>query len=270
MGSEVTLVEALPQILPAEDEEVAATALKLFKKRGIVIKTRTKVTGAKKSGQGVKVTLSSETGDEEITADKVISAAGVEGIADGFGLEALGVTVNHGIIVTDEVGRTNVPGIFAIGDVAGAPMLAHKASHQGIICVEAIAGGSPEAMDRAHIPACTYCHPQIASVGMTEKAAQEAGIEVKVGRFPFIGNGKAVALGETDGFIKTVFDAKTGQLLGAHMIGPEVTELIQGFVIAMNLETTEAELIESIFPHPTLSEAMHESVLSAFGRVIHI
>jgi dihydrolipoamide dehydrogenase len=270
MGSEVTLVEALPQILPAEDEEIATTASKLFKKRGITIKTGTKVTSAEPAGKAVKVTLSGNGGSEEITAAKVISAIGVEGIADGFGLEALGVTVERGIIVTDEVGRTNVPGLYAIGDVAGAPMLAHKASHQGVICVEAIAGGSPEPMDKSRIPACTYCHPQIASVGLTEQAARDAGHDVKVGRFPFIGNGKAVALGETDGFIKTIFDAATGQLLGAHLIGPEVTELIQGFVVAMNLETTEAELIESIFPHPTLSEAMHESVLSAYGRVIHI
>ncbi len=270
MGSEVTLVEALPRILPSEDEEIASMALKLFKKRGISIRTGTKVIAAKKSGHALTVTLSGEAGEEETTADKVISAVGVEGISDGFGLEQVGVTVERGIVVTDELGRTNVAGIYAIGDVAGAPMLAHKASHQGILCVEAIAGGSPVAMDKDRIPACTYCHPQIASVGMTEKAASEAGIEVKVGRFPFIGNGKAVALGETDGFIKTIFDAATGRLIGAHLIGPEVTELIQGFVIAMNLETTEAELIETIFPHPTLSEAMHESVLSAYGRVIHI
>jgi len=270
LGTEVTLIEALPQILPAEDEEIAALARKRFEKRGIKIRTGARVAGAKRSGDGMALTVETDTGTEDIAAERVISAIGVEGIADGFGLEELGVATERGTIVTDEFGRTNIAGIYAIGDVAGGPMLAHKAEHQGVVCVEAIAGGSPEPLDLAKIPACTYCSPQIASVGLTEKAAREAGRDIRVGKFPFIGNGKAVALGETDGLAKTIFDAATGELLGAHLVGPDVTELIQGFVIAMNLETTEAELIHTVFPHPTISETMHEAVLSAYGRVIHI
>jgi dihydrolipoamide dehydrogenase len=200
----------------------------------------------------------------------MISAVGVVGNVENLGLEKLGVKVERGTIVTDGFGRTNVPGIYAIGDVAGPPMLAHKAEHEGAICVEAIKGLHPHPMDQGKIPGCTYCHPQIASVGLTEAKAKEHGYEIKVGRFPFVGNGKAIALGESDGLIKTIFDKKTGQLLGAHMVGAEVTELIQGFVIAMNLETTEEDLIHSVFPHPTLSEMMHESVMDAYGRVIHI
>jgi dihydrolipoamide dehydrogenase len=199
----------------------------------------------------------------------MISAVGVVGNIENLGLEKLGVKTDRGTIVTDGVGRTNVPGIYAIGDVAGPPMLAHKAEHEGVICVEAIAGQKPHAMDKLKIPGCTYCNPQIASVGLTEKKARDAGYDVRVGKFPFIGNGKAIALGEPEGLVKTIFDRKTGQLLGAHMVGAEVTELIQGFVVAMNLETTEEELIQSVFPHPTLSEMMHESVLAAYGRVIH-
>jgi dihydrolipoamide dehydrogenase len=206
---------------------------------------------------------------ESVKVDRVIAAVGVVGNIEGLGLEELGIKTDRGVIVADPFGRTNVEGVYAIGDVAGPPMLAHKAEHEGVVCVEAIKGLHPHAMDKLKIPGCTYCHPQVASVGLTENKAKEAGIEVKVGRFPFIGNGKAVALGEPEGLVKTVFDAKTGQLLGAHMVGAEVTELIQGFVVAMNLETTEEELIHSVFPHPTLSEMMHECVLDAYGRVIH-
>jgi dihydrolipoamide dehydrogenase len=271
MGAEVTLVEVLPQILPAEDEEIAAHARKRFEKQGIRILTDAKVTRVAK-GKG-KVTATVELGagkSETITAERLISAVGVVGNTDGLGLERIGVKVDRGLVVADGLGRTNVPGVYAIGDVAGPPMLAHKAEHEGVVCVEAIAGGDPHPIDKGKIPGCTYCHPQIASVGLTEKAAKKAGIEVRVGRFPMIGNGKAIALGEPEGMVKTIFDARTGQLLGAHLIGAEVTELVQGFVIAMNLETTEEELIHAVFPHPTLSEAMHESVLSAYGRVIHI
>jgi len=219
------------------------------------------------------VTATVETADgksQAITADRLISAVGVVGNIENLGLEKLGVKTDRGCVVIDGFGRTNVPGVYAIGDVAGPPMLAHKAEHEGVVCIEAIAGLHAHAMDKLKIPGCTYCIPQIASVGLTEKKAKEAGYDIKVGRFPFIGNGKAVALGEPDGMVKTIFDAKTGQLLGAHLIGAEVTELIQGFVIAMNLETTEEELIQAVFPHPTVSETMHESVLSAYGRAIHI
>jgi dihydrolipoamide dehydrogenase len=270
LGSEVTLIEALPQILPAEDEEIAALARKRFEKRGIKIMAGARVTKAGRAKDGVTLRIETADGTEELTTERVVSAIGVEGIVDGFGLEELGIAIERGTIVTDGLSRTNVAGIYAIGDVAGGPMLAHKAQHEGNVCVEAIAGGSPAPIDLGRIPACTYCSPQVASVGLTEKAAREEGREIRVGRFPFIGNGKAVALGETDGLAKTVFDAASGRLIGAHLVGPEVTELIQGFVIAMNLETTEAELIHTVFPHPTLSESMHEAVLSAFGRVIHI
>jgi dihydrolipoamide dehydrogenase len=271
LGSEVTVVEILPQILPVEDAEIAAHARKRFEKAGIRILTDAKVAKLEKGKDGVTATLELKGGKTEtLKADRVISAAGVVGNIEGLGLEALGVKTERGTIVTDALCKTNVDGIYAIGDVAGAPMLAHKAEHEGVICVEGIAGRHPHPMDKLKIPGCTYCSPQIASVGLTEAKAKEAGREVKVGRFPFIGNGKAIALGEPDGLVKTVFDAKTGQLLGAHMVGAEVTELIQGFVVAMNLETTEQELIDSVFPHPTISETMHESVLDAYGRVIHV
>jgi len=270
MGTEVTIVEVLPQILPAEDEEIAAHARKRFEKDGIKILTSTKVTKVEKKANSVLATLSDEKGATQvIEAERMISAVGVIGNIENLGLEALGVAIERGIIKTDGYGRTNVKGIYAIGDVAGPPMLAHKAEHDGVVCVEAIKGLPVHAIDKAMIPGCTYCHPQIASVGLTEAKAKQADFEVKVGRFPFIGNGKAIALGEPDGLVKTVFDAKTGRLLGAHMIGAEVTELIQGFVIAMNCETTEEELIQTVFPHPTLSEMMHESVLDAYGRVLH-
>jgi dihydrolipoamide dehydrogenase len=234
MGAEVTVVEILPQILPVEDEEIAGHARKQLEKQGLKILTSTKVAKL-----------------------------------EDLGLENTKVKTERGLIVTHGLGKTDEPGVYAIGDVAGPPMLAHKASHEGVLCVEAIAGQHPHEMDKLKIPGCTYCHPQVASVGLTEKKAKEAGHEVKVGRFPFIGNGKAIALGEAEGLVKTVFDAKTGQLLGAHMVGAEVTELIQGYVVAMNLETTEEDLMQTVFPHPTLSEMMHESVLSAYGRAIH-
>jgi dihydrolipoamide dehydrogenase len=270
MGCEVTVVELLPQILPVEDAEIAALARKRFEKQGMKIHTDTKVTKVEKGTNEVTCTLQDAKGKTStIKAERVISAVGVVGNTENLGLEKLGVKIDRGVIAIDAVGRTNVPGIYAIGDVAGPPMLAHKAEHEGTICVEAIKGLHPHAMDKLMIPGCTYCQPQVASVGLTEAKAKEQGLQIKVGRFPFMGNGKAIALGEPDGLVKTIFDTKTGKLLGAHLVGAEVTELIQGFVIAMNLETTEEELINSVFPHPTLSEMMHESVMDAYGRVIH-
>jgi len=270
MGCEVTVVEILPQILAVEDEEIASFARKRFEKQGITILTGTKVVSVEKKPEGLLATIEGpDGGARKLEAERMISAVGVVGNVEGLGLEALGVEIERGTIVTDGFGRTNVRGIFAIGDVAGPPMLAHKAEHEGVICVEAIKGLEPHPLDKSMIPGCTYCSPQVASVGFTEARARAEGFEVRVGRFPFIGNGKAIALGEPDGLVKTIFDARTGKLLGAHMVGAEVTELIQGFVVAMNCETTEAELINTIFPHPTLSETMHESVLDAYGRVIH-
>ncbi len=270
MGADVTVVEVLPQILAVEDEEIAAHARKRFEKQGMKIMSGAKVNGVTKQADSVTVHVEDAKGaKQDITVERMISAVGVVGNVDGLGLEAVGVKIERGIVVTDGFGRTNVPGIYAIGDVAGAPMLAHKAEHEGVICVETIKGMHTHPLDKGKIPGCTYCVPQIASVGLTEKKAKELGREIRVGRFPFIGNGKAIALGEPEGLVKTIFDKNTGELLGAHMVGAEVTELIQGFVVAMNLETTEAELIETIFPHPTLSETMHESVLDAYGRVIH-
>jgi dihydrolipoamide dehydrogenase len=270
-GCEVTVVELLPQILPAEDEEIAAHARKRFEKQGIRIFTGAKVSSLQKKSDSVAATFEDAKGAKQsIEVERVISAVGVVGNVENLGLEALGVKTDKGTIVVDGFGRTNVGGIYALGDVAGPPMLAHKAEHEGVICVEAIKGLKPHPLDKLKIPGCTYCHPQVASVGLTEKRAKELGREVRVGRFPFLGNGKAIALGEPEGLIKTIFDKRTGELLGAHMVGAEVTELIQGFVIAMNCETTEEELIHSVFPHPTLSEMMHESVLDAYGRVIHV
>ncbi|GEP11310.1 dihydrolipoyl dehydrogenase [Methylobacterium gnaphalii] len=270
MGAEVTVIELLPQILPVEDREIAGLARKRFEKQGIKILTGAKVTKVEKSANAVTATVEDDKGKtQQLTAEKLISAVGVVGNVGNLGLEKLGVKIERGIVVTDGLGRTNVDGIYAIGDVAGPPMLAHKAEHEGVICIETIKGLPTHPMDKGKIPGCTYCQPQIASVGLTEAKAREQGFEVKVGRFPFAGNGKAIALGEPDGLIKTVFDAKTGQLLGAHMVGAEVTELIQGYVVAMNLETTEEELMHTVFPHPTLSEMMHESVLDAYGKVIH-
>jgi dihydrolipoamide dehydrogenase len=270
LGAEVSIVELLPQILPVEDAEIAALARKSFEKQGIKIITGTKVEKIEKGKTNITAHIDDGKTKQKISTEVLISAIGVVGNIENLGLEALGVKTDRGIIVTNGFGKTNVPGIYAIGDVAGPPMLAHKAEHEGVICIEAIAGKKPHPIARDKIPGCTYCHPQIASVGMTEQQAKDKKIDVKIGRFPFLANGKAIALGETEGLVKTIFDAKTGKLLGAHLIGAEVTELIQGFVIAMNLETTEEELMHSIFPHPTLSEMMHESALSAFGRAIHI
>ena len=270
MGAEVTVIELLPQILPVEDAEIAGIARKRFEKQGIKILTGAKVTKVEKGANSVTATVEDDKGKTQaLTAEKLISAVGVVGNIENLGLEKLGVKIERGIVVTDGLGRTNVPGVYAIGDVAGPPMLAHKAEHEGVICIETIKGLHTHPMDKGKIPGCTYCHPQIASVGLTEGKAKELGFSIKVGRFPFAGNGKAIALGEPDGLIKTIFDAKTGQLLGAHMVGAEVTELIQGYVVAMTLETTEEELMHTVFPHPTLSEMMHESVLDAYGRVIH-
>jgi dihydrolipoamide dehydrogenase len=270
MGSDVTVVEVLPQILPVEDAEIATLARKRFEKQGIKIMSSTKVTKLEKKADSVVATI--DDGKKPVTTEfeRVISAVGVVGNIEGLGLEKLGVKTDRGCIVIDGYGKTNVPGIYAIGDVAGPPMLAHKAEHEGVICIEAIKGLHPHAMDKNMIPGCTYCHPQVASVGLTEARAKEGGREIRVGRFPFVGNGKAIALGEDQGLVKVIFDKKTGQLLGAHMIGAEVTELIQGYVVAMNLETTEEELMHTVFPHPTLSEMMKEAVLDAYGRVLNI
>jgi dihydrolipoamide dehydrogenase len=271
LGSDVTIVEVLPQILPVEDAEIAAFARKAFEKQGIKIMTGAKVTKLDKKGDGVTAEIEDGKGQKSsLTVERVISAVGVVGNVENLGLEKLGVKTDRGTIVIDGHCRTNVPGIYAIGDVAGPPMLAHKAEHEGVVCVEAIKGLNPHPMDKLLIPGCTYCQPQIASVGLTEAAAKERNIEVRVGRFPFVGNGKAIALGEDQGLVKVIFDKKTGALLGAHMVGAEVTELIQGYVVAMNLETTEEELMHTIFPHPTLSEMMKEAVLDAYGRVLNI
>ena len=271
MGADVTVVELLPQILPVEDAEIAGIARKRFEKQGIKILTDAKVTKVTKDKEGVEVSVETKDGKTQtLKAERLISAVGVQGNIEGLGLEDAGVAIERGLVKIDPYGKTNVAGIYAIGDVSGPPMLAHKAEHEGTICVEAIKGLHPHPMEKTQIPGCTYCQPQIASVGLTEAKAKEAGHAVKVGRFNFKGNGKAIALGEPEGLVKTVFDAKTGELLGAHMVGAEVTELIQGFVIAMGLETTEAELMHTVFPHPTLSEMMHESSLDAYGRVIHM
>ncbi len=269
-GAEVTVVEILPQILPAEDAEISAFARKQFEKQGIKILTDTKVAKLDKKADSVTATIEGKGGTQALTVERVISAVGVVGNIENLGLEKVGVKTERGAIVVDALNRTNVPGIYAIGDVAGPPLLAHKAEHEGVICVEAIKGLNPHPMDKRLIPGCTYCSPQIASVGLTEQAAKEKKLEVRVGRFPFVGNGKAIALGEDQGLVKVIFDKKTGALLGAHMVGAEVTELIQGYVVAMNLETTEEELIHTVFPHPTLSEMMKEAVLDAYGRALNI
>jgi dihydrolipoamide dehydrogenase len=271
MGAEVTVIELLPQIMPVEDAEIAGLARKRLEKRGIKILTDAKVEKVEKNAAGVLAHVLLKDGSkQQISGEKLISAVGVQCNIEGLGLETVGVKTERGAIVIDGYGKTNVDGIWAIGDVAGPPMLAHKAEHEAVITVEKIAGMKVHGLDKTKVPGCTYCEPQVASVGLTEARAKELGREIKVGRFPFVGNGKAIALGEPDGLVKTIFDAKTGELLGAHMVGAEVTELIQGFVIAMNLETTEEELIHTIFPHPTLSEAMKESVLDAYGRALNI
>ena len=271
MGADVTVVEVMDRVLPVEDEEISKFAHKAFEKQGMKIHTKTTVKALKKGKDNVTATLEADGKTSEITVDRVILAVGIVGNVENLGLEGTKVKVEKTHIVIDKWCATGEPGVYAIGDVAGAPWLAHKASHEGIICVEKIAGEKHvHPLDVRNIPGCTYCMPQVASVGLTEKAAKEKGYTVKVGRFPFMGNGKAVALGEPEGFAKTVFDAKTGELLGAHMIGAEVTEMIQGYVIARTAELTEAELMHTVFPHPTISEVMHESVLDAYGKVVHM
>jgi dihydrolipoamide dehydrogenase len=270
LGVEVTVVEVVDRILPVEDAEIAAFAHKSFEKQGMKIITGAAVKSLKKSANSVTTTIESGGKSQDITVDRVILAVGIVGNVENLGLEGTKVKVEKTHVVIDEYSRTGEPGVYAIGDLAGPPWLAHKASHEGVICVEKIAGEKDvHPLKITNIPGCTYCTPQIASVGLTEAVAKSKGYEVKVGRFPFIGNGKAIALGEPEGLVKTVFDAKTGELLGAHMVGAEVTELIQGYTIAKTLETTEAELMHTVFPHPTLSEMMHESVLAAYGRAIH-
>ena len=269
LGAETTVVEVMDRILPVEDEEIATFARKSFQKQGMTIMEKSTVKQLDR-GKG-SVTAHIETGGkvEKLTFDTVISAVGIVGNTEGLGLEELGVKIDRTHVVTDEYCRTGVDGLFAIGDIAGAPWLAHKASHEGVMVAELIAGQHPHPVKPDSIAGCTYCQPQIASVGLTEAKAKAAGYDIKVGRFPFIGNGKAIALGEAEGIIKTIFDAKTGELLGAHMVGAEVTELIQGYVIGRTLETTEEDLMNTVFPHPTLSEMMHESVLDAYGRALH-
>jgi len=272
LGVEVTVVEVLDRVLPVEDEEISAFAKKQFEKRGIKILLGATVKSLKAAKDSVTAIIEAKgAAAQTLTVDRVIMAVGIVGNVENLGLEGTKIKVEKTHVVIDEWCRTGEPGIFAIGDLAGPPWLAHKAMHEGVGCVEKIAGiKDVHPLKPTDVPGCTYCRPQVASVGLTEAAAKAKGLQVKVGRFPFIGNGKAIALGETEGFVKTVFDAKTGALLGAHMIGSEVTELIQGFTIGKVLETTEAELMATIFPHPTISEAMHESVLDAFGRVLHI
>ncbi|MGF1549274.1 MAG: dihydrolipoyl dehydrogenase [Sphingomonadaceae bacterium] len=270
MGAEVTIVEMLERILPVEDEEVSAFAEKQFGKQGMTIMTGAGVEELKSDKKGVTAKIKGKDGKTETASfSHAIVAIGIVPNSENIGLDKLGVKTERGHIVTDGYGRTNVEGVYAIGDVTGPPWLAHKASHEGIVCVEAIAGRKPHPFETWNIPGCTYSRPQVASVGLTEAKAKEAGHEVKAGKFPFIGNGKAIALGEAEGFVKTVFDADTGALLGAHMIGAEVTELIQGYAVARQLETTEEELIHTVFPHPTLSEMMHEAVLEAYDRALH-
>jgi dihydrolipoamide dehydrogenase len=271
MGAEVTVVEVLDRVLPVEDEEISTFARKAFEKQGMKIHTSTMVKSIKKNANAVTATLASGDKTAEATAERVVLAIGITGNVENIGLEKTKVRVEKGHILVNEWLATDEPGVYAIGDVVGAPWLAHKAMHEGVICMERIAGlNTAHPLDVRNVPACTYCRPQVASVGLSERKAKEEGREVRVGRFPFIGNGKAIALGEPEGLVKTVFDAKTGELLGAHMIGAEVTELIQGYTIAKTLETTEQELMRTIFPHPTLSEMMHESVLDAWGQVLHI
>ena len=270
MGVPVTVVEVMNRVLPVEDAEISDLARKSFEKQGMKILTEATVKGIQKAADSVTVTVEIAGKSQDIVVDRVISAVGIVGNVENLGLEGTGVVVDRTHVQTDGYGRTGEPGVYAIGDLTGAPWLAHKASHEGVICVEKIAGlPDVHPMDITNIPGCTYCRPQVASVGLTEARAKEAGYEVRVGKFPLLANGKAIALGEPEGMIKTVFDARTGALLGAHMIGTEVTEMIQGFTIARTLEATEAELMHTVFPHPTVSEAMHESVLDAYGRAIH-
>ncbi len=269
LGADTTVVEVMDRVLPVEDAEISAFAKKAFVKQGMKILEKSTVKKLDRAPGKITAHIEADGKTQTMEFDTVISAVGIVGNVEDLGLEALGVKIDRTHVITDEYCRTGIPGLFAIGDIAGAPWLAHKASHEGVMVAELIAGGHPHPIKPGSIAGCTYCQPQVASVGMTEAKAKEAGHEVKVGRFPFIGNGKAIALGEAEGLIKTVFDAKTGELLGAHMIGAEVTELIQGYVIGRTLETTEEDLMNTVFPHPTLSEMMHESVLDAYGRAIH-
>ncbi|MFV0294156.1 MAG: dihydrolipoyl dehydrogenase [Paracoccus sp. (in: a-proteobacteria)] len=270
LGADTTVVEVMDRVLPVEDAEISALAKKQFEKQGMKIMEKSTVKSLDRKADKVVAEIESGGKTEKAEFDTVISAVGIVGNVENLGLEKLGVKIDRTHVVTDELCRTGVEGLYAIGDVAGAPWLAHKASHEGVMVAELIAGGHPHPIKPNTIPGCTYCNPQVASVGLTEAKAKEAGYEVKIGRFPFIGNGKAIALGEPEGLVKTVFDARTGELLGAHMIGAEVTELIQGYVVGRTLETTETELMDTVFAHPTLSEMMHESVLSAYGRALHI
>ena len=271
LGAEVTVIEMMDRVMPVEDEEISVFARKQFEKQGMKIITGAKLAKLDKGANNVTAHVEVAGKTEKITADRVIMAVGIVANTDNIGLENTKVKTERGNIVTDEYLQTAEPGVYAIGDVAGAPWLAHKASHEGVICIEKIKGlNGVHPMVKTNIPGCTYCMPQVASVGLTEKAAKEKGYELKIGRFPFIGNGKAIALGEPEGLVKTIFDAKTGELLGAHMVGAEVTEMIQGYVIGKTMEATEAEFMHTIFPHPTLSEMMHESVLQAYGKAIHI
>jgi dihydrolipoamide dehydrogenase len=266
----VTVVEVLPRVLPVEDEEISAFAHKAFEKRGIKLRVGATVKALEKAKDNVAVTVEAGDKTEKITVDRVIMAVGIVGNVENLGLEGTGVKIEKAHVVVDEWCRTGEAGIYAIGDLVGPPWLAHKASHEGVVCVERIAGlNDVHPLDVTKIPGCTYCAPQVASVGLTEAAAKAEGHEVKVGKFPFVGNGKAIALGEPEGMVKTVFDARTGELLGAHMIGAEVTELIQGYTIARTMEATEEDLMHTVFPHPTLSEMMHEAVLDAYKRAIH-
>ena len=269
LGAEVTVIEALPRILPVEDEEISALAQKAFQKRGLKFRVGAKVTSLKASATGVSLTLEAGGKAETLQAERAIVAVGIDGNVEGLGLEALGVKIDRGHVATDAHGATNVAGLYAIGDVAGPPWLAHKASHEGVACVEHIAGFGAD-HPAAPIPGCTYSTPQIASIGLTEAQAKARGLEVKVGRFPFRVNGKAIAAGETEGMVKLIFKEDTGALLGAHLIGGEVTEMIQGLALAMTLEATEAEIMATVFPHPTMSEAIHEAALDAYGRVLHL
>ena len=269
LGCDTTVVEVMDRVLPVEDAEISAFAKKAFLKQGMKILEKTTVKKLDRSPGKVVAHLESAAGTTTQDFDTVISAVGIVGNVEGLGLEALGVKIDRTHVVTDEYCRTGVEGLYAIGDIAGAPWLAHKASHEGVMVAELVAGKHPHPIKPNSIAGCTYCHPQVASVGLTEEKAKAAGYDVKVGRFPFVGNGKAIALGESEGLVKTIFDAKTGEMLGAHMIGAEVTELIQGYIIARGLETTEQDLMNTVFPHPTLSEMMHEAVLDAYGRAIH-
>jgi dihydrolipoamide dehydrogenase len=271
MGAEVTVVEMLDRIVPVEDADVSAFLEKALKKQGMTIMTGAGVESLKATATGVSAAIKGKDGTVvQSEFSHCIVAIGIVPNTENIGLEALGVAMDRGFLKTDPMCRTNVAGLWAIGDITAPPWLAHKASHEGVIAAEAIAGGHPHAMDPLNIPGCTYCHPQVASVGLTEAKAKDAGYDVKVGNFPFIGNGKAIALGEAEGFIKTVFDAKTGELLGAHMVGAEVTELIQGYTIGKTAELVEADFMHTVFPHPTLSEMMHESVLGAYGKTLHM